>query len=201
MSRADLEVEPDPRKGLRVAIVMRDPKRRSELARLVVAAGHTVATDDGEIAGAGADVVLADRAIPSPHTPLVTLGVDDVEQAGSLPSGASGAQIDAALRAAAVGLVVRPAETGGGFGAGERASAAFGSGEGASAALITPRELEILTSIAAGLSNKAIARRLEISQHTVKFHIESLFRKLDARTRAEAVAKGLERRRIETIDV
>ena len=191
MSRADLEVEPDPRKGLRVAIVTTDPKRRRELARLVVAAGHTVATDDGEIAGAGADVVLADRAIPSPHTPLVTLGVDDVEQAGSLPSDASAVQIDAALRAAAAGLIVRPAETDGGFGAGERASAA----------LITPRELEILTSIAAGLSNKAIARRLEISQHTVKFHIESLFRKLDARTRAEAVAKGLERRRIETIDV
>jgi len=35
----------------------------------------------------------------------------------------------------------------------------------------------------------------------VKFHIESLFRKLDARTRAEAVAKGLERRRIETINI
>ena len=75
------------------------------------------------------------------------------------------------------------------------------AGERASAPLITPRELEILTSIAAGLNNKAIARRFEISQHTVKFHIESLFRKLDARTRAEAVAKGLDRRRIETIDI
>lgn len=191
MSRVDLEVELNPRRSLRVAIVTADPKRRRELARLVVAAGHTVAADDGEIAGADADVVLADRAVPSTRTPLVTLGADDVEQAGSLPSGATDAQIDAALRAAAAGLIVRPAETGGGFGAGERSSAA----------LITPRELEILTSIAAGLSNKAIARRLEISQHTVKFHIESLFRKLDARTRAEAVAKGLERRRIETIDI
>jgi len=191
VSSTDLEVEPTRRRLLRVAIVTTDPKRRRELARLVVAAGHTVAGDDGEIAGADADVVLADRAVPSTRRPLVTLGADDVEQAGSLPSDASAVQIDAALRAAAAGLIVRPAETDGGFGAGERASAA----------LITPRELEILTSIAAGLSNKAIARRLEISQHTVKFHIESLFRKLDARTRAEAVAKGLERRRIETIDV
>jgi DNA-binding NarL/FixJ family response regulator len=191
MNGVDLEVEPDPRRALRVAIVTTDPKRRRELARLVVAAGHTVAVDGDEIAGADADVVLADGAVPSTLAPLVTLGVDDVEQAGSLPIGASGAQIDAALRAAAAGLIVRPAEASRGFGAGERASAA----------LITPRELEILTSIADGLSNKAIARRLEISQHTVKFHIESLFRKLDARTRAEAVAKGLERRRIETIDV
>lgn len=193
MSGSDLELELDPPRLLRVAIVTTDPMRRRELARLVAAAGHAVAASvgDSEIDGADADVVLADRAVPSARRPLVTLGVDDVEQAGSLPSDASGAQIDAALRAAAAGLIVRPAEAGGGFGAGERASAA----------LITPRELEILTSIAAGLSNKAIARRLEISQHTVKFHIESLFRKLDARTRAEAVAKGLERRRIETIDI
>jgi len=193
MSGSDLELELDPPRLLRVAIVTTDPTRRRELARLVAAAGHAVAASvgDSEIDGADADVVLADRAVPSARRPLVTLGVDDVEQAGSLPSDASGAQIDAALRAAAAGLIVRPAEAGGGFGAGERASAA----------LITPRELEILTSIAAGLSNKAIARRLEISQHTVKFHIESLFRKLDARTRAEAVAKGLERRRIETIDI
>jgi len=193
MSGSDLELELDPPRLLRVAIVTTDPMRRRELARLVAAAGHVVAiaVGDSEIDGADADVVLADRAVPSARRPLVTLGVDDVEQAGSLPSDASGAQIDAALRAAAAGLIVRPAEAGGAFGAGERASAA----------LITPRELEILTSIAAGLSNKAIARRLEISQHTVKFHIESLFRKLDARTRAEAVAKGLERRRIETIDI
>jgi len=193
MSGSDLELELNPRRLLRVAIVTTDPMRRRELARLVAAAGHVVAVGDCEIDGADADadVVLADRAVPSARRPLVTLGVDDVEQAGSLPSDASGAQIDAALRAAAAGLIVRPAEAEGGFGAGERASAA----------LITPRELEILTSIAAGLSNKAIARRLEISQHTVKFHIESLFRKLDARTRAEAVAKGLERRRIETIDI
>ena len=41
-----------------------------------------------------------------------------------------------------------------------------------------------------GLSNKAAAPRLGISPHTVKFHIEALFRKLDAGSRAEVVAKG-----------
>ena len=57
--------------------------------------------------------------------------------------------------------------------------------------LLTPREREILGLIGEGLSNKAMARRLGISVHTVKFHLEALFTKLDATSRAEAVAKGL----------
>ena len=61
-------------------------------------------------------------------------------------------------------------------------------------ALLTPRELEVLGAIGEGLTNKAIARRLEISLHTVKFHVESLLRKLGARTRTEALAKATERR-------
>ena len=73
--------------------------------------------------------------------------------------------------------------------------------ERAAHALLTPRELEVLAAIGAGLANKAIARQLGISLHTVKFHIESLFRKLGARSRAEAVAKGLERRVRETVEL
>ena len=61
-------------------------------------------------------------------------------------------------------------------------------------ALLTPRELEVLGAIGEGLTNKAIARRLGISLHTVKFHVESLFRKLRARTRTEALARAAERR-------
>jgi DNA-binding NarL/FixJ family response regulator len=68
--------------------------------------------------------------------------------------------------------------------------------ERAAQALLTPRELEVLAAIGTGLANKEIARQLGISLHTVKFHIESLFLKLGARSRAEAVAKGLERREI-----
>ena len=43
-----------------------------------------------------------------------------------------------------------------------------------------------------GLTNKLIARQLDISLHTVKFHVKSVFRKLEVGTRAEAVAKALE---------
>lgn len=60
--------------------------------------------------------------------------------------------------------------------------------------LLTPREAEVLAAIAEGLSNKEIARRLDISLHTVKFHVESLFRKLGARTRTQALAKAAARR-------
>jgi DNA-binding NarL/FixJ family response regulator len=52
----------------------------------------------------------------------------------------------------------------------------------------------VLGAIGDGLTNKAIARRLEISLHTVKFHVESLFRKLGARTRTDALAQAAERR-------
>jgi DNA-binding NarL/FixJ family response regulator len=67
--------------------------------------------------------------------------------------------------------------------------------------LLTPRELEVLTAIGEGMSNKTIARKLGISLHTVKFHVESLFRKLSVRTRAEAVARGLEQVRKSLIEL
>ena len=57
----------------------------------------------------------------------------------------------------------------------------------------------MLAAIADGDTNKAIARRLGISLHTVKFHVESLFRKLGTRTRTEALAKASERHRRDTI--
>ena len=53
---------------------------------------------------------------------------------------------------------------------------------------LTPRELEVLTLLAEGASNKMIARRLGISVHTAKFHVRSLLDKLDAVGRTDAVA-------------
>jgi DNA-binding CsgD family transcriptional regulator len=52
---------------------------------------------------------------------------------------------------------------------------------------ITPRELEILEAIAAGLSNREIAERLFVSENTVKTHATRLFDKLSARRRTQAV--------------
>ena len=52
---------------------------------------------------------------------------------------------------------------------------------------LSPREREVLGLVASGLPNKAIARSLGISDHTVKFHVSSVLTKLDAGSRTEAV--------------
>jgi len=57
---------------------------------------------------------------------------------------------------------------------------------------ITPREHEILTLIAAGLSNREIAEKLFVSENTVKTHSARLFMKLNARRRTQAVQKAKE---------
>ncbi|AGY57259.1 response regulator transcription factor [Gloeobacter kilaueensis] len=56
---------------------------------------------------------------------------------------------------------------------------------------LTPREAEVLAMLAEGLGNKTIAKRLTISEHTVKFHISSIFGKLGATSRTEAVTLGV----------
>lgn len=61
---------------------------------------------------------------------------------------------------------------------------------------ITPRELEILQLIAEGLSNKEIAERVYVSENTVKTHSSSVFNKLGARRRTQAVQMGKEMRLI-----
>jgi DNA-binding CsgD family transcriptional regulator len=163
---------------LRIAIVSADPARRARLAAIVMERGHAIVQDLGT-----ADAVLADSEFEgNGHVPIVALGGADSGAAGVLASDADASQIDAALRAVANGLRVRPVEQG------------FDQlVEESLDALLTPREIEVLSAVGEGLGNKAIARKLDISLHTVKFHLEAIFRKLGVRSRAEAVAKGLTR--------
>lgn len=56
---------------------------------------------------------------------------------------------------------------------------------------LTPREIEVLSMLAEGAGNKLIARRLGISEHTVKFHVGSILAKLNASSRTEAVTTGI----------
>jgi DNA-binding NarL/FixJ family response regulator len=58
---------------------------------------------------------------------------------------------------------------------------------------LTPRESEVLRQVAAGQTNKSIALKLGISEHTVKFHLGSAMTKLGAASRAEAVAVAIRR--------
>ncbi len=106
-----------------------------------------------------------------------------------LPRYATPEEIIAAIQAAATGLValhpdvfdsmlsrIRPGQQ----------SELDPSGQ-----ILTPREIEVLRMIAEGLGNKKIASKLSISDHTVKFHISSIFAKLGASNRAEAVTLGI----------
>ena len=176
--------------GLRVLLRAGDPVRRQGLIAMLEGAGHTLADETP-------DVVLCDgvrdTALPAEaEAPVVALTdspIQGEQPAGVLPREVNAAQLDAALRAVATGLLVRSG------------SAAAGDGFRAAAddapPLLTAREAEILTLVGEGMSNKAVARRLGISAHTVKFHLEAAFRKLDASSRAEAVAKGLQRGLVE----
>ena len=58
---------------------------------------------------------------------------------------------------------------------------------------LTARELDVLRLVAGGLTNKAIAQRLGISEHAVKFHMRTLLAKLQAATRTEAVSVAVRR--------
>ena len=65
------------------------------------------------------------------------------------------------------------------------------SGEESLVESLTAREKEILQLMAEGLANKQIAMKLNISEHTVKFHLSSLYAKFNVSSRTEAVKRGL----------
>jgi two-component system nitrate/nitrite response regulator NarL len=167
--------------NLRVRLIASDPVRRHGLAAVLAEAGHTVVTDTP-------DVVLFDLE-PGAAPPLeaeapcvvLTDRMPADAPAGVLPRNVNATRLDLALRAVAGGLLVRAPWPG------ERSGFAPAPEESP----LTPRETEVLTLIGQGMSNKAVARHLGISVHTVKFHLEALFGRLGATNRAEAVAKGL----------
>ena len=132
--------------------------------------------------GHPAYVLLASGAEP-PWTPeALRLGVRAI-----LPRDASAGEILAAVEAAAAGMaVIAPPEL----------ETLLSSTPAIAAAApvdspLTARELEVLRMLAEGAANKTIAWKLDISEHTVKFHVASILAKLGAATRTEAVAIGV----------
>jgi DNA-binding NarL/FixJ family response regulator len=103
---------------------------------------------------------------------------------GALVREANGPRLAAALRAVASGLVVVDEAF---------ADAGFRARPAATAAPLeplTPRESEVLQLLAQGLSNKAIADRLRISEHTAKFHVTAILGKLGVFSRTEAIVQA-----------
>jgi DNA-binding NarL/FixJ family response regulator len=133
---------------------------------------------------------LPDGFEPAEATPIVVLTDEPPTlralQFGSraiLPRDAAPDQIIAALYAASAGLIAVPVEA-------LPLVMPAGNPE-VEVETLTPRELEALEMLAEGLSNKQIAARLNISEHTAKFHVNSILGKLHAGTRTEAVMRGV----------
>jgi DNA-binding CsgD family transcriptional regulator len=175
MTEALLKLAPQ---RLRVAVLAGDPRRGLLLSRVVRDLGHDVVSGVEH-----ASAILTDGVAVGVDLPAVSLGAEGENHRARLPRDASAEQIDAALRAVAVGLSVSVAD---------RPPRRFEAlPELDEPALLTPRELEVLRDVADGLTNKEIAGHLGISLHTVKFHVESLMRKLVVSSRAEAVSKSM----------
>lgn len=193
---------------VRVAIVAADASARERLAEaLRVDPGISVAASADEPPGVEADVILhhmGDGAagggdllddLTAGGIPVLVIGPPG-RRRDALAAGARGyLSIDpepealaAGVRAAAAGLtVLEPPPAATEPATGPETIDAIDVEE------LTDREQEVLALLAEGLSNKEIARRLRISDHTVKFHVNAILGKLGAHTRTEAVSRAARR--------
>ena len=199
---------------LRILLIADDPLARAGLAALLAdeptcAVVMQLASHDPSLADAPnlaqADVALWDlgwsvhddldalRDFADGGTPTAVL-LPDAEYAGQVWStgargmmlrDAPGVQLPAALTALAQGLVVVDPEL-------ARALPVNRLAEEDALVVepLTPRELDVLQLLAEGAANKEIARRLEISEHTVKYHVNAILGKLSAQSRTEAVVRA-----------
>jgi two-component system nitrate/nitrite response regulator NarL len=194
---------------LRVLVVSGDPLARAGLALLL--GGQAGITVSGQVAP---DEDWPGPGDPdTPHAALWDLGIGlrsgleemrsleglpivaivadeaDAREAlaagarGALPRTADGDLLAAALRAAALGLVVLD----------ETFARSFAPAEPPAelAEPLTPREQEVLQRLTQGLSNKQIAQRLGVSEHTVKFHVNAILGKLGVQSRSEAIVQAV----------
>jgi DNA-binding NarL/FixJ family response regulator len=175
---------------LTVAVISPDPSIAAEL-RSAVRVRRDIVVNDGT---RGADVVVWDTGADGANTPMALTGtatlalVNDAGSArkainagacGAIPRTVDPSGLIAAVIATRYGLSVRAAEL------------EESGDDDLLPAEITERERDVLEHLASGAGNRAIARDLGISEHTVKFHIASLLDKLSARTRTEAVVSAL----------
>jgi len=197
----------------RVLIIADDRLARAGLAALL--AGQPGMSVAGQIASEDAqpaaldlyqpDVVLWDTgwnpmpvlervaALYASGAQIVALLQDDAPAAQVWTSGARGLLLRdsdtptllAALSAVAQGLAVLSPPLAGILRTEDRGELLAPAGQ------LTTREQEVLHLLAEGLANKAIAQRLAISEHTVKFHINALMGKLGAQSRTEAVVRAM----------
>lgn len=173
-----------------VQIALTDPERADDLVHALENDGMMVAMPSDLEQPDGFDVVVTDGELLDGVTPHVLLG--DAPPGANihavLPASADAALVAATARIAGAGYRLLPLEANH---ADDPHPAGGHAANGNLHADLTPREMETLTLLADGASNKLIARQLDISVHTAKFHVAAVLAKLQARNRADAVAIGL----------
>jgi two-component system nitrate/nitrite response regulator NarL len=198
---------------LSVLVVSDDPLARTGLALLLggqeglVVAGQIGVDDDWPDPGVdgGPDAAVWDlglgarfglerlRGMGPAAPPAVAVVADEIDArealaAGAraaLPRDADGESLAAAVRAVVQGLIVLDDSF---------AAALLRDAPTAPSDLVeslTPREAEVLQLLTQGLPNKAIAQRLGISDHTVKFHVNAILGKLGVQSRGEAIVQAV----------
>lgn len=199
---AQATARPEPASHrLTVLVALGDAQRAEQLTDALAASDDLLPVMAGSGGGQSADVAVIDEAaldgrIAGPSTPVVLLsrradsGVRSANVLAVLPASADGQLIAAAVRLAASGYRVSRAGL---------SAVAHGDFHGEPSdedaaddspvrPALSPREAEVLALLAEGAPNKVIARRLNISVHTAKFHVAAILIKLGASNRTDAIA-------------
>jgi two-component system nitrate/nitrite response regulator NarL len=177
-----------------VSVAAQNPLRRAALMMRLAPFADLAVTEVDDLAAMGEariDAVLIDATSwPRCAAPVVALVGDTNQAAQALAGGARGVllrnasprRIHATLRAVTEGATVIDDEVADHL---VRVRPRVDLIEP-----LTPREQEVLALLADGLTNKEIAQRLAVTDHTVKFHINGILRKLGVSTRTEAVVQA-----------
>jgi DNA-binding NarL/FixJ family response regulator len=205
---------PEESKRIRVQILTESPQTRARLRDIIVAAPGLELSDGSSEPGTPPDVVIFDPEpvgdSSSPGPPLapassrILMLTDRLSEewarellsrraAGAVGRSAQPAEIVAAVESVAAGLIVFSPGLLAGTLPQPGTARKSPTGAGALHDPLTPREMDVLRMLADGLSNKEVALQLHISEHTVKYHLSSVFGKLGVSSRTEAVMVGIQR--------
>ena len=183
---------------IRVLLDISSPALRAGLRALLSSDGTIKVVNDSLEEDQEADVVIASASLVSfpedgaenpPSAAILLLSDDPLNIRelrrssriwGILPTDATPDELSAAVHALSQGLIV-----------GSSSLLFETESEPTSQGLLTDRESEVLGLLSKGLANKQIAVTLGISEHTVKFHVSSIYQKLNVTNRTEAVREGL----------
>jgi len=179
--------------SLRVIVASDNPLQRAALAMRLAVFGDLAVNEAAYVDEIrNADVVVADTVDASGSSaPVLYLVKDSNEASQAMARGARGVLLRTApprrlhtgIRAVADGFVIIDDEVAEGVMPHARARVDL-------IEPLTARELQVAQLLAGGLTNKEIAQRLGITEHTVKFHLNGILRKLGVSTRTEAVVQA-----------